>query len=234
MVNCFQVSTPNLSGSDYMQIKRNKTKYGYVKYNIKNNIPQQIANKPGSINYCLTPNSNVTKGKIISMFDAETRMDIKKGQNYCDPCENNSSLDYTTENGSNTFIKYKKGETYMQDVSLQYSVPSNTSPPLPLVTPPCFSVKQDPPNTLFAIPESNNSLSITSEGGILDTSKHYHHIIDPGPNKQLSTSCKSINSTYIPKWVSNSKNIFSLKQINPGVDSNILKRFSMAPLKPIV
>ena len=86
MASCFPTTGPELSSSDRTIRSGAKALFGNIKDNIRRNIPQKIANKPGSVNYRLCGGPGGT-GTITGAMSHRTRLDMMKGQFLCDkPC----------------------------------------------------------------------------------------------------------------------------------------------------
>ena len=120
MASCFKRTNPNLSSSDYARRRGDKTVYRNIRDNIRNNVPQKTANKPGSVNYDLCKKV----GTIKSTMDYETRMHLQKGENLTDytkfdPCKNY----YYGLFGGNSRIVQKANMKIIQD----YQIASQTS-----------------------------------------------------------------------------------------------------------
>ena len=122
MAFCFPKIAPNLSSSDRTNRAGAKTIFGNIRSNIRKNIPQKVANKPGSVNYVLCPRKSGgdPTGSVTGAMSFETRMDMLKGQFLCDktcfsPCKDVRYGLY----GGNSLFKVKDQMKLLEDHGVQ-------------------------------------------------------------------------------------------------------------------
>ena len=122
MAFCFPKIAPNLSSSDRTGRAGAKTIFGNIRNNIRKNIPQKVANKPGSVNYVLCPRKSGgdPTGSVTGAMSFETRMEMLKGQFLCDktcfsPCQETLYGLY----GGNSLFKQNSQMKLLEDHGVQ-------------------------------------------------------------------------------------------------------------------
>ena len=221
MAFCFPTNNVKLSSSEYSKRKSNSEQYKYVRKNIINGIPPQIGNKYGSVNYSL--NTLSPGGKITSVFDYQTLYNIIQGQYLCSPCKPMQPITGSKSLPSNTRIVLLDDKIYLLDLSTQYYITA------PNICPPNWKV-----NTVEnkVLPISNLVQSIIKNyESKVDTTTHYHHVIDPY-HKIYTKRCETSN---LPPWIDLIKKAslnatFNVKKKNY---INTLNNYSVTELREI-